>query len=306
MELELDTTTHSLPVYEALASSVRLSILQLLSTRQMNVRELAEALSLSSAIMTMHVKKLEKARLITTQMAPGKGGVQKICTLSAKKIEIILPTSPGLHRKAHQTEVSVGHYTDFDLLPSCGIATVEHTIGEYNEPRYFWYPERVQAKMLWFSRGYIEYKAPNFLLGSQNPEELEITFELSTVLPFHPGNEPAGVVFSFNSIELGKWSGQKYQGTSRGIYTPAWWSDPLSQCGLLKTLRINRNGTYMDGKRISDVTLDNLPIRDKQWTFRIAVPEQHGSSTGITLFGRGFGNHQQDLLFNLYYTEQEV
>lgn len=304
--MELDTTTTSLPVYEALASSVRLNILQLLSRRPMNVRELAEALGLSSAIMTMHVKKLEKARLITTRMAPGNGGVQKICTLSAEKIEITIPASPGPHRQFHKTEVSVGHYTDFELGPSCGIATLEHTIGEYNEPRYFWYPERVQAKMLWFSSGYIEYKVPNFLLGSQIPEELEITFELSTVLPFQPDTDPAGVVFSFNGTRLGEWSGQKYQGPGRGLYTPAWWTDPASQCGLLKALRINPNGTFMDAKKISGVTIADLPIRDKQWTFRMAVPGQSSSNTGIALFGRGFGNHQQDLLFQLYYSEQKA
>ncbi|MWV45815.1 helix-turn-helix domain-containing protein [Paenibacillus sp. HJL G12] len=302
--MELDTTTASLPVYEALASRVRLNILQLLSERQMNVRELAEALCLSSAIMTMHVKKLEKARLITTRMAPGKGGVQKICALSAERIEITIPASPALHRKSHQTEVSVGHYTDFELTAPCGIATVEHTIGEYNEPRYFWYPERVQAKMLWFRSGYIEYKVPNCLLDSQTPEELEITCELSTMLPFHPNAKPSSLVFSFNRVELGGWAGLKYQSTHQGTYTPAWWSDPGSQNGMLKTLRINQDGTYVDGERISGVTLSSLPVRDKQWTFRIAVPGQEKNTSGITLFGKGFGNHQQDVLFHLYYSEE--
>ena len=43
----------------------------------MNLRELADALGLTSAIMTMHVKKLDKAGIIKTDMLPGKGGAQK-------------------------------------------------------------------------------------------------------------------------------------------------------------------------------------------------------------------------------------
>lgn len=75
--MKLDLTEKSLPVYEALASPVRLHILRLLAERPMNVKELAGAVHLSSAIMTMHVRKLSEAGLIATQMAPGKSGLQK-------------------------------------------------------------------------------------------------------------------------------------------------------------------------------------------------------------------------------------
>ncbi len=57
--MQLDISNESLPVYEALASSVRLKIIQLLSLNKMSVKELASELGLSSAIVTMHVKKLE-------------------------------------------------------------------------------------------------------------------------------------------------------------------------------------------------------------------------------------------------------
>ena len=48
----LDWSKESLPVYEALASEVRLSILRHLGERPMNVKELADAHKISSAIMT--------------------------------------------------------------------------------------------------------------------------------------------------------------------------------------------------------------------------------------------------------------
>lgn len=92
--MKLDLTEDSLPVYEALSSAVRLRMLQLLAVQPMNVKELAGAVKLSSAIMTMHVRKLETAGLIRTHMAPGRSGLQKICSLAAEGVEIIFPPIP--------------------------------------------------------------------------------------------------------------------------------------------------------------------------------------------------------------------
>ncbi|GAB6992032.1 ArsR/SmtB family transcription factor [Paenibacillus pini] len=300
--MELDTTENSLPVYEALASQVRLRVIRLLAKQQMNIRELAEALNLSSAIMTMHIKKLERAHLITTRMAPGKGGVQKICSLSADKIEIMMPQTLNHQRSFHYTDIAIGHFTDCDVTPSCGLATISQMIGELDEPRCFWSPERVEAKILWFNQGFLEYKVPNFLLPSQQPDELEISFEARSETPFTQGQWPAGLTFSLNDHELGSWTSPSDCEGKRGKYTPNWWPSTINQYGTLKSLRICREGTFLDGNRISNVTLDMLSIEQKQWTFRISVPEDIRHNGGLTLFGAGFGNYNQDLSFKLYYS----
>lgn len=103
--MKLDLTDQSLPVYEALSSAVRLQMLRLLSEQPMNVKELAGALKLSSAIMTMHVRKLEAAGLIRSHMAPGRSGLQKICTLAAESAEIIF-----LDKPEHSAEATVRKY----------------------------------------------------------------------------------------------------------------------------------------------------------------------------------------------------
>lgn len=79
MQLGIDKS--SLVVYEALASEVRMTIIQLLSKNKMNIKELAKELGISSAIVTKHVKKLEDAGLIKTEKVPGKSGLQKISML---------------------------------------------------------------------------------------------------------------------------------------------------------------------------------------------------------------------------------
>ncbi|WP_199619232.1 ArsR/SmtB family transcription factor [Paenibacillus alkalitolerans] len=300
--MRLDISENALPVYEALASNVRLQIIQLLAKEPMNIKEIAEAVGLSSAIMTMHIKKLEKAGIIRTEMVPGKGGVQKICMLCVDKMEIDFPTKQESKREFHRTELSVGHYTDFEIYPTCGLATTWKIIGELDEPRYFWDADRVNAKILWFGKGYIEYKVPNFLLSSQTPQELVISMELSSEAPSTNNNWPSDITFSLNHVELGTWTSPGDFGDTRGNYTPGWWPREINQYGLLKYLRITPEGTYMDGNKISGVTLADIEIQRKQWTFRIACMDDAKHIGGVTLFGTGFGNYNQDIVFQLYYS----
>ncbi|GAF64527.1 putative transcriptional regulator [Bacillus sp. TS-2] len=303
--MRIDLSLESLPVYEALSSKVRLAIIHFLSDKPMNVKELAEAVGLSSAIMTMHIKKLEKAGIIKTEMVPGKAGVQKLCFLVIDQIEINFPKLISQKKDYHETEVSIGHYTDFQIEPTCGIATPEIIIGEFDEPRYFLANERVDAKILWFSKGFIEYKIPNFLLYSQKAKELEITLELSSEAPFTNENWPSDISFLLNGVTLGTWTSPGDFGDSPGKYTPDWWPRVINQYGLLKCLRINEKGTYMDGIQISNITIDDIDVKAKQWTFKIAVDEQAEHVGGATVFGKGFGNYNQDIIFRLYYVKEE-
>ncbi|MEC0172486.1 ArsR/SmtB family transcription factor [Paenibacillus graminis] len=300
--MKLDLTEESLPVYEALSSAVRLRMLRLLAVQPMNVKELAAAAQLSSAIMTMHVRKLEAAGLIRTHMAPGRSGLQKICTLAAESAEIIFPAQTAAERKSHRKEIPVGLYSDFRIEPTCGLATVEKVIGNFDDPRYFWDLERKNAGILWFGKGYVEYKIPNFLLSSEQPEELVITMEIASEAPSINNNWPSDITFTLNGTKLGFWTSPGDYGDSRGKYTPSWWPALTNQYGLLKQLRVTPNGTFMDGQKLSGVTLGQVDIRSKQWTLRLSVEEDAEHIGGLTLFGKGFGNYNQDMLVELFYT----
>jgi predicted transcriptional regulator len=299
--MNLDISDESLAVYEALASSVRLQLIRLLAKRPMNIRELAEAVGLSSAVMSMHIKKLEKSGIIQTSMQTGKGGVQKICTLQVEQAQIIFPNKTEHIREYHQSDISIGHFTDLEVQPTCGLATPDKFIGEVDDPRSFLDAERFQAKIVWFSEGFIEYKIPNFLLSTQNPLDMVISMEISSEAPLTNNNYPSDITFYLNNVKLGTWTSPGDFGDKRGKYSPAWWPDMVNQYGLLKHLTVSRNATFMDGNYLSDVTLDQVNVRDKLWTLRIEVDSQAVNVGGLTLFGKGFGNYNQDIVLRLYY-----
>lgn len=301
--MKLDLSEQSLPVYEALASPVRLHILRLLANRSMNIKELATAVGLSSAIMTMHVRKLSECGLVATHMAPGKSGLQKICSLAVSSAEIQFPAQAAVERKSYRVEIPVGHYSDFHIEPTCGIATSDKIIGSFDDPRYFWDPERIHAAILWFGTGYIEYKTPNYLLSSQKPEELVFTMEIASEAPGTREDYPSDITFTLNGKVLGIWTSPGDYGELPGKYTPEWWPRQANQYGLLKRLRITLDGTYMDGLKMSDVTLHDIDIRQKQWTLRLSVEPDARYPGGLTLFGKGFGNYGVHPSAEVFYVE---
>lgn len=299
--MKADISEKWLPLYEALSSNVRLKIIQLLSERPMNIKQLADQLGLSSAIVTMHVKKLEAGLIVKSERKSMNGAVQKLCYLDMDSLEISFPNKMSQVRSYHEFAMPIGHYTNFSATPTCGIATPVKIIGEFDDPRYFLDPERVNAGILWFTQGFVEYKVPNFLLSAQEPEELEISMELGSEAPGINNNWPSDITFFLNDKEIGKWTSPGDFGNSRGKYTPEWWSLNVNQYGLYKAIRITGQGSYIDGIKISDVNLSSLDIRQKYWSFKIAALPDAVNAGGVTIFGKGFGNYSRDITFKLYF-----
>lgn len=294
---------HFMALYEALASEVRWKIMNLIADREMNVKELAGKLELSPSIVTMHVRKLEDAGLIGSRRVRQNGGTHKLCFLKQKMIEIELPAA-SRNAKVREQSISVGHYTAFEVHPTCGLGTREKEIGVWDDPRYFLDPERVHASILWFGRGYVEYKTPNYLLPDEVADAIEISVEIASEAPGLRDHWPSDIRFEFNGISLGTWTSPADFGrAARGKYTPKWWHRNVNQYGLLKTIRIDASGTFIDGERMSDVTLADIKIPEPFWTLRFAVDERSVHIGGLTLYGAGFGNHDQDILIRVHLKE---
>ncbi|CAM4348650.1 ArsR/SmtB family transcription factor [Paenibacillus xylanexedens] len=288
-----------LPLYEALASEVRWRIMDMIADREMNVKDIAAALELSPSIVTMHIRKLEDVGLIGSRRVRINGGTHKLCYLKQDQIEIELPSASQTSRTREQT-ISVGHYTAFDIHPTCGLGTLEKEIGVWDDPRYFLDPERVHAAILWFGKGYVEYKTPNFVLPDQTTDAIEISMELASEAPGLRDHWPSDIRFTFNGISLGTWTSPADFGrAARGKYTPEWWHRNVNQYGLLKTIRIDGSGTYMDGESMSDITLADIKLSEPFWTLRFTVDEESPNVGGLTIYGAGFGNHDQDIVIRV-------
>ena len=291
-------STH-MPLYEALASEVRWRIMELIADNEMNAKDIAAELALSPSIVTMHIRKLEQAGLIGTRRVRMNRGTHKLCYMKQHRIEIELPAAGPAGTVREQT-IPVGHYTAFEVHPTCGLGTREKEIGVWDDPRYFLDPERVNAAILWFGKGYVEYTTPNYMLPDQNAVSIEISMEIASEAPGLNDNWPSDIQFAFNGIPLGTWTSPADFGrAARGRYTPAWWHRNVNQYGLWKTIRIDGTGTYMNEDRMSDVTLSDLKLSEPFWRLRYTVDESSAHVGGLTLYGAGFGNYDKDIVISV-------
>ena len=174
--LSCSTDEKSLKIYEALASKTRLEIINHLAVQPLNIKELAKAMGLSSATITIHIQKLEQSGLIINQSLPGKHGHQKVCSLAIDSFQTYFRKMEPIHNESsfHYT-LKVGHYHQFSVKPSCGMATTESVIGEVDNPRYFSDPNHFNANIIWFAKGFVEYRIPNYALVSQQIVSIEIS-----------------------------------------------------------------------------------------------------------------------------------
>jgi predicted transcriptional regulator len=295
----------SLPLFKALSSDIRIQILELLvENRQLNMNELAQKLNLTNGAVTMHVKKLEECGLIAITNLTAKHGMQKICNLHEDKI--VIDIGKNEVSNSYELEIGIGHYSSYEIYPTCGIATKDKLIGEVDNPRYFADPERIGSDILWFTRGFIEYRIPNYLKPNQNFSEIQISMEISSEAPGNCNIWPSDIYFNLNGLTLGSWVSPGDYADIKGILTPSWWFSNWNQYGLLKLLSINKFGTFIDGLKISDITLEDMKLNYKSdLIFRISVPDNTNHVGGLTIFGKNFGNYNQGINVRVIYENLE-
>ncbi len=304
--LKIPSFRDGIPVFKALSSETRVTILELLQREgPMSITAIAAALSLTPGSLTPHIRILQDCGLISVTMSEGKHGTLKMCSDAVDSL-LILGEDVSVTGNMYEAEIGVGTYTDFDVRPTCGICTVEHVIGKVDVPAFFSDAERMDAHILWFSRGYVEYMLPCFLKEGQEPLELQISMEISSEAPGVEDNWPSDVHFGINGVDVGYWISPGDYGRIQGVYNPSWWFRNWNQHGLYKLLSINGQGTFMDGGRISDVTIADISLRPgRAIAFRVFVPEDAPHVGGVTLFGKGFGNYPQDIRVRMHYEGKE-
>jgi len=291
-------------VVKALSSDVRLQILNLLSSQILSVSDIAAELGLSLAATGINVKKLEEAGLIHTYLRPGKHGSQRVCSRTYDAITIHLPglsVRPGTDRV--EVSMPVGNYKAIEAEPSCGLASEDGIIGMIDDPRSFFEPNHVFAQLIWFGRGKVTYKFPNNMPSGAILTRLELSLEICSEAPNYNESWPSDITLWINGVQVGTWTCPGDFGRSRGRLTPLWWLDRYSQHGLLKSFSVTREGSFVDGQRISGVTVNDLGIDGDCKVIEITLGNRPDAAYphGLNIFGRKFGNYPQDIILSLQY-----
>lgn len=300
--IHITSLDDGLETFKALGSDTRIQILNiLLENEQMSMNQLATELNISNGALTGHIKKLEECGLINISNESAGHGNQKMCSVTQDRI-IVDIKKPIDYKNVFETELKVGQFSRHQVWPTCGIATSESLIGEFDDIRYFNHPDRFTANILWFTKGYVEYTIPNLIPSNQRITQLSISAELSSEAPGIDNNWPSDISFYINDTKIGMWTSPGDFGDVHGMFTPQWWPQNWNQYGLLKLLVINDYGTYIDGLKISDVSTLSLHLDySSDIRLRLAVENDSEHVGGITLYGKSFGNYDQDIRVAINY-----
>ena len=290
-------------VLKGLASPIRVRILKLLHVEgPMNGNDIADKLGLPQSTVSTNIQILESSGLIRTETQKARKGNQKICHSRFDEVLVMFKEdlAPTL---ADSIEVAMplGLYTSCEVSAPCGLCSTDGIIGLLDVPDTFLDPDRMKTQLIWFTRGYVEYQFPNNAkLAQTTVQAMEFSLELSSEVPGTSADWPSDITLSVNGTEIGTWMSPGDFGDKRGVYTPDWWKLKGSQYGKLKSWRVTNDGTYVDGMKISPVSLVDLDLSNHHSIrLRIAVKPDAKHPGGINIFGRGFGNYDQDIIMRL-------
>lgn len=288
-------------VGKALSSKERIEILKLLYYKSLNINEISEALSLPASSTSVHIRILEEADLIYTENQPGIRGTMKLCSRKKDDVFIKLTGESSTTSKVESISMPIGNFTDCQVAPTCGMAGKDDYIIYEDNPTLFFVPNRTEAQLIWTSRGFFEYRFPK--PDTKNTiESISIIAEMCSEAPNYREDWKSDICLWLNGVECGTWRCPGDFGDRRGRLTPNWWKTGNTQYGLLTKWTINNNGCYINNIMISDTNLRDIKMDNKTYlSVRFGNKEDAEYIGGLNIFGRAFGDYEQDIVMIIEY-----
>lgn len=294
LQLDLDNKEQLALLARALSTEIRIDILRLLCRGELNINEIAERLKLPQSSAAAHVKALEEAGLIKTSLKPAVRGSMKVCSRQLEGFLVDLSTKQG--EESEIINMPIGNFVDYYVEPTCGIVSEKGPIDEEDEPKCFYNPDRTKAKLLWFGKGYVEYRFPNNVLTERKEQRMELSMELCSEDHEYNFDFPSDITVWINGVEAGTWNCPGDFGGRRGKLNPEWWPDKNTQYGELKTWILTEQGTYLDNNRISSLSIGDYRLSENAYiSVRIGMKEDAKHIGGVNLFGDCFGDYAQNI-----------
>jgi predicted transcriptional regulator len=196
----------------------------------------------------------------------------------------------------------IGHFINFDIQPTCGMASLSGMIIPEDEPESFYHPDCRSAEIMWFRQGWVEYRFPKTLPGDARVKAIEFSLELCSEAPNYNNDWPSEITVWVNEVEVGSWISPGDLGDHRGRLNPPWWNDSSTQHGLLKKWCVDTDRSTIDSEKCSNVTVPDLKLHLKPFiSFRIGIKPDARHRGGINLFGKGFGDFSQAIVMRIQY-----
>ncbi len=290
-------------IIHALNAEPRRKIMSMLRSSAYSIAEIARRLKLPISTVSFHINILRKAGLISVSIKRNTRGNAKIVSrkIDNLSLDFVSENSSVINQHFVQ-EIPIGSFSDAHVEGGCGMASVENIIVADDLPGAFFSPQRYDAQIIWFSKGFIEYKIPNYMLKNKHINAITFSMEICSEAPNYRTEWESDITFWINGIEVATYLSPGDFGGRRGRYNPEWWSDYSTQYGIIKNLKITPEGIFLDETGVSNHTLNSLGVQKGDYiVFRIGVKENARHQGGVNIFGEKFGDFAQGLVYMVDY-----
>ncbi|MBR2381212.1 MAG: ArsR family transcriptional regulator [Clostridia bacterium] len=303
-KLLIDEEDKMADVIYALNAQARRNIMSLLRSSSYSVVELARLLKLPISTVSFHLNILSKAGLVSVVVKKNTRGNAKIVSRNVDHILLDFISDEEDVKSGHfSQEIPLGSFSDAQVRASCGMANENSIIIADDLPGVFFSPERYGAQIIWFSKGYLEYKIPNYMIKDKKLNSITFSMELCSEAPNYRNDWESDITFWINGVEVATYVSPGDFGGRRGRLNPDWWSDYSTQYGIIKNLSITEKAVFLDENRVSTRNIQSLGIQGGDYiTFRIGIKDNARHQGGINLFGEKFGDFSQGLVFMADYS----
>lgn len=285
---------------KALSSKLRLEILRQIHLAPMTITELAKINNITTSTVIFHTNILMDANLIHMQYKPGKKGKTQVFFLLYGEVHLNYDEdySSNVEEIIHTQSMPIGYYTNARFDSYVRFATLKewHRIDEKDA----FNPLVKNAELIWTGGGMLEYSFSNKFALENKVKEISISLEICSETFGHLNDWKSDITFAINGVELLTYTSPGDYGGKLGKLNPEWWSSLYTQYGDLITISINNDGVFLNNQIVNKkITLKDLHLKDSnRLLFSLYNKLDAEFYGGFNLFGKRFGNHEQDIVLS--------
>lgn len=292
-------------IVQALNTPVRRRIMCMLRSASYSIAEIAKKLKLPISTVSFHINILKKAGLISITVKRNTRGNAKLVSRQVDRLSLDFMTEMQTSKRRQIIqEIPLGSFMDAHVEAGCGMASEREIIISDDLPGAFFSPARFDAQIIWFSKGYLEYRIPNYMLRDKKVNAVTLSMEICSEAPNYRNDWESDINFWINGVEVATYLSPGDFGGRRGRLNPDWWSDYATQYGTIKTLRITSDCVFLDETAVSTYNIEKLKLQEGEYfVFRIGVKENAKHQGGVNIFGEKFGDFAQGLVYMVDFAE---
>ena len=303
IKLDLSDDEQLEKIGKAISDKVRRKIIKMSTEGSYSVMEISKKLNMPISTVSFHLKILKEAGFIQLLPNPVKRGNEKIISQYISLVQLDFRMFHKQKTNLKTLNIPLGSYSDFQIEAPCAIADSTGLLIGWDKPEAFYSTKRLNAQLLSFSKGYVEYKVPVFGLENKKIVGFVLSLELCSECPMYNNDWKSDITFWLNGVELCTYHSMGDYGDRPGKNTPSFWPANASQYGMLKKIWVGEDGTYLDETKVSNVTIYDCDLSSILVNFRIGIKDDAKYKGGVNIFGHDFGDTDQDIVMEIIYND---